>query len=401
VVLRVCTLVDTATLLVLLLPTVIAMALYLAVMTVFARAVRKRPDRNSIPKVAIDASRVSILKPLAGKDDDLALNLRSFANLDHRDYEILFGVANTNDPALPIARAFVREHPHVRARVVITDPLAAMNPKVAQLIALAREATGEILVISDSNIRVHRGYLTSIVSKLGASVGLVSSLFAGEGESSIGAAIENLQLGSIVAPAVALSHAVSKQPFTVGKSMAMRRRDLDKVGGFEAVSNVLAEDHVLGRLFHDAGFGVDVSFDPIENFNVDCSLSRTIERHTRWAKLRRSICPLAFMIEPFFSPIVIATMMTILAPSRPTLAALGIVTVIETACAFRSLFLLRGRALAWNFLPLEIVRAYVLFYCWLRACMTRRIAWRGNTFILGRDSRVSLPPRERRRLFAW
>src|SRR5262249_47017189 len=152
---------------------------------------------------------------------------------------------------------------------VITDPRAAMNPKVAQLIGLERVATGEVLVISDSNVRVAPGYLFDLVSELGDDIGIVSGVIVGTGERSIGAALENLHLASAIAPGVIAAATLSDKPLTIGKSMAMRRRDLLRIGGFSAVGGVLAEDHVLGRRFREAGFGVAIALSPVENRNVD------------------------------------------------------------------------------------------------------------------------------------
>src|SRR4051812_40872598 len=119
---------------------------------------RARPSPTRAP-------RVTILKPLAGADDDLAENLESIARLDHPSFEILLGVASVRDPAFAVARAFVERHRRVHARLVLTDREAAINPKVAQLIALERHATGEVVVISDSNVRVSPRYLSDLLAE--------------------------------------------------------------------------------------------------------------------------------------------------------------------------------------------------------------------------------------------
>lgn len=362
-----------------------SLALYTPMMALFWRAIVSRRHRAaSAPNARPDpAWRVSILKPLAGSDDELAANLESFARIDHPSFEILFGVADPEDPAFPVARRFLARHPHVAGRVIVTNPRAAVNPKVAQLIDLERASTGQVCIISDSNVRVSPTYVTSLVRELqDPGVGLVTSLFAGTGEQTLGAALENLQICASTAPGIASVAAVTGQPLTVGKSMALRRSDLERLGGFAAVGHVLAEDFVLGRMFRKAGFRARLSFDIVENRNTACSVVRTLERHTRWAKMRRSLFPLGFAIEPLLSPVVVTTVGLLVAPSRTTAAMLAGAALLQTLCAFVSAALLRRQWFAWWYVPLEVIRSYVAIFCWFRAWASRRIAWRGHPFLL-------------------
>jgi ceramide glucosyltransferase len=378
--------------------TTASLALYLTMMALFARAMwARRRARRRRPWIEIDrAPRVTIFKPLAGWDDDLEANLESFARIDYPSFEILLGVASPSDPAFRVARSFAAEHPRLHVRVVVTDPDAAINPKVAQLVGLERVATGDVYVISDSNVRVRPGYLWSLVAELADErVGMVTSLFAGTGERSLGAALENLQLCASTSPGLVAMDAVTDRPFTVGKSMAVRRRDLARLGGFGPVGGVLAEDHALGRRFLDAGFEARTSLDAVENRNVGCPLARTLERHTRWSKMRRALFPAAFFVEPIMTPVLMASLGLVLAPGKTTAAMLGAMCVVQTASALVATRVLRGRWLAWWYAPLELVRSYVALFCWLRACASRRIEWRGHAFTLERGTvivPVASPP---------
>ena len=287
-------------------------ALYLTMVSGFLVAMRRRTPARA-PQ---NTPRVSILKPLAGIDDELDENLSSFATLDYPDYEILLGVASVDDSAYPVARKFVERVGHERVRLIVTDPDAATNPKVAQLLALERAASGEVVVVSDSNVRVMPRYLEPLLAELSfPGVGAVSNLVAGTGERTLGAAMENLQLGAIIAPGIAAAAFVLGKTITLGKSMAMWREPLQSIGGFARVAHVLSDDHVLGRAFERAGYQVRVSLWPVENRNVDCTLERTIARHTRWAQTRRALSPLAFAIEPALSPVVITTLAWVASPT--------------------------------------------------------------------------------------
>ena len=257
---------------------------------------------------------------------------------------------------------------------------------MAQLVGLERAATGDVYVISDSNVRVRPDYLWSLVAELADErVGLVTSLFGGNGERTLGAALENLQLCAAVAPGYAAMNAIHR-PVTVGKSMAMRRRDMARLGGFLPLGDVLAEDYALGQRFRDAGFLVRASLDMVENWNVACTVMRTVERHTRWSKLRRALLPAGFALEPMLVPIVVASAAAAIAPGELTAAMLGATCILQTTTALIAVRMLRGRWLAWWYAPLEIVRSYVAFLCWIRAAASRRIEWRGHSFTLTRGS---------------
>ena len=365
-----------------------SLALYLAMMLLFARALMRR--RTSRTMGVARAPRASIFKPLAGYDEELEANLESFAAVDYPSFEILIGVASLSDPALPAARRFVARHPSLDARIVVTDPNAAINPKVAQLVGLERAANGDLYVISDSNVRVSKGYLWSLVAELADErVGMVTSLFAGTGERTLGAALENLQLCVSSSPGLLALNAVARRsPMVVGKSMAFRRRDLALLGGFLPVGDRLAEDYVLGQRFLRAGFELRTSLDLVENRNVSCSVARTIERHTRWSKLRRSLVPAGFAAEPMVTPIVAASLGMVAAPGPVTVTLFAFACVLQTASAHLAVRLLRGQWLSWRYVPLEVLRSYVTFFCWLRACGSRRIEWRGHSFLLGPGSAI-------------
>jgi ceramide glucosyltransferase len=133
---------------------------------------------------------------------------------------------------------------------------------------------------------------------------------------------------------------------------------------------------------------VRISHVAVENRNVGCSLKRTVERHTRWAKLRRAIHPIPFAFEPILSPIVTTTLACAMLSTRTLTMAFVVAVLMQTLGAVVTTRVLRGTAPRWYWIPLEIVRAYLLFMCWFRACVSRRVSWRGHDFELARDSAI-------------
>jgi ceramide glucosyltransferase len=363
----------------------VSVAMYLTMLVAFARAwtARRTPAPDRCP-------RVTVFKPIAGMDDDLRENLESFAALEYPAFELLFGFADPDDGAVATVRAFLGAHPELAARIVFTNPHEAINPKVAQLLGLEKYATGEVFLVSDANVRVAPDYLYGVVDALlRPGIGLVSNVVAGTGEQSFGAALENLHLGAQIAPGVIAAERMFGTPLTIGKSMAMWRRDLARVGGFASVANVLAEDYVMGRRFREHGIGVSLVLLPVANRNVACGFRRMIERHTRWAKMRRAIAPLAFAFEPLLSPIAIATAGVAIVPSRTMVLVLLAVTLLQIVGAALTSRAVRGHAMPARYLFLEPLRALAVQMCWVSAALSRRVEWRGHRFVIGRDSRLT------------
>src|SRR5262249_49307485 len=143
---------------------------------------------------------ISILKPLCGVDDELFANLSAFADLDYPSYEVVLGVKDAEDPAYPLACRVRDLWPH-RYRLVLQRGAPGFNPKVNQLITLAAAAHHDILVVSDSNVRVAANYLSEIAGHLeDPEVGLVTHPIAGAGERDVGARMDNLDLSSSIGP---------------------------------------------------------------------------------------------------------------------------------------------------------------------------------------------------------
>jgi ceramide glucosyltransferase len=383
-----------------LIPTLVSLALWGAMYGGFVAGMRTRKgarpyvvvrSRRAPKKSAklVGVPRVSILKPLAGADDDLPENLRTFAALDYPNFEILFGVASIGDSAYAVAHAFLAAHPQIDAQVIVTEPDAALNPKVAQLMGLEARASGHVLVVSDSNVRVEPGYLTSLVDVLSASgCGIVSSIIRGAGERTLGAALENLQIGAYTSPGVVSSTLLAGRAITVGKSLAIRRDALAAVGGFAGFGGVLAEDHVLGRAMHEAGYSVGLCLAPVSNWNVAFSLKQTMARHLRWAKLRRSMHPTGYCFEPLVCPIAVATLSFFLYPCEGSAWIMAIAMLTQATGAVHMMKLMNRGQPRWYWGPLELGRSYVTLFCWAAAFTGGRVQWRGNTFELGRDSSI-------------
>lgn len=142
-------------------------------------------------------------------------------------------------------------------------------------------------------------------------VGLITNLIVGTGGKSFGAVLENLKLNSFILLSVCLLDKFLKMPCSIGKSMLMRKKDFEEIGGFSAVQDVLAEDYLIGKLIHEKGKKVVLSNYMIENVNEYWSIKRFFNRHTRWAKIRWKIGGVKYFTEPLTNPVFIASLITL------------------------------------------------------------------------------------------
>jgi ceramide glucosyltransferase len=374
----------------------VGLTMYLIQLVSTARHLRQpvlAPPREAPP--------ISILKPLCGIDDELEENLERFAILPYPRYELLLGVRSTSDRAYPVAVAAARRWPR-RVRVIIQRGEPGANPKVNQLCTLAAAARYDILVVSDSNVRVDGGYLWEIASALGdPGVGLVTHPVVGAGEARLGSLLDNLHLASSVGAGMIAAVRVARKPVVVGKSMALRRDDLDALGGFESVADVLAEDYVMGkRVGDELGKRVAMARRPVSNISIDRNVRDFFARYRRWSVIhRQAIGGWVYAGQLLLNPVAVAFLAFVAAPGRGAAEALGTVVVLKAGYDVAALRLLRGRAplLAFAASPLKDA---ILAAAWMHGLVARTVLWRGNRLRVLPGTRLappSLPARERRR----
>lgn len=342
--------------------------------------------RKGAPRAPSRWPAMSVLKPLRGIDPGLEANLVSFFTLDYPAFEILLGAESEDDPALDVARRVAARFPRVPSRVVAGVPAIGPipNPKVRNLLSLARHARHTIYVVSDSNVAVSRDYLRDAAAHLTEpGTGLVTSLIRAGGERGLGGAIERLHLNTFVAGGVAAVSGLLRRPCVVGKSMVFRRRDLERIGGFERLGLYLAEDQVCGEEMAARGRRVAVTSHWVDHRLGRRSLAAFARRQARWNAIRRRISPPGYLGEILLHPILFAVLAA--AAGRSPLAfaaALGVWLgrAALDAAAERALGVRRPLA---TYVPLalatEVIVAALFFAPFVRAT----VEWRGHTFRLG------------------
>lgn len=384
--------------------TLSAISLILTVIThVAVVAIRRRSSQARV------AEGISVLKPLKGVDDDLYDNLASLARQEYPLFELLFGCEDPHDPALVVARRIQRDFPGVAIRIFVNTTSFGLNPKVNNLRMLSREARYDLLLISDSNVRVSPQYLAAMADELfDERVGLVSSVLVGSGENSLGARLDNLHMNSFVVRAVCSSAVFSGPPCVIGKSMLFRASVFEKLGGLGVAANVLAEDYVIARAFADAGYSVALSSHPVQSVSVHRSLGEFLSRHLRWSQMRRQLLPAVYLAEPLQSPLpwLSLSFALIAAGAAPEhgsalVALIGFGFVIRLASDAWIVARLRGASLD----PIDaaaIVLKDVLFIgVWVVGAFKRRVCWRGVQMRIGRGSRLTAEAEPGRRYGAF
>lgn len=240
---------------------------------------RRFPNNGTAPKV-------SILKPIRGADPGLYEALRSNAGQDYPNFEILFGVSNPADPAIPLIEKLAAEFPHRPIRLYRTVTTAP-NAKVGVMQELLTHASGAVILIADGDIGVPPGYLRSVVAPLADdSVGLVTCAYRARAETwparfeALGTVTEFCP-GAMVAPFVGINE------FGLGSTMVVRRRDLARIGNLDRIAHHLADDYQLGKLIHSLGLRCVLS-DVIVETHFGAATWRQVWRHqVRWARTIR------------------------------------------------------------------------------------------------------------------
>jgi len=249
---------------------------------------RKRMGKYSVP--------VSVLKPVLGVDFGSEANFRSFCQQNYAEYEILFCVNDLDDAAVPLIRRLINEFPGRNIRLLSNAPQLGSNRKVSNLALLAREAKHELLVQSDGDVRVGPNYLRELAAHFEhAETGVVSCLYRGVTQKNLWAETEALGVATDFLASVLVADWKEGVSFALGASVATTKTWLAKIGGYESLANVLADDYEIGNRVARAGGRVMVSREVVETMYPATTFRGFWKHQVRWARTVRLCRPASYV----------------------------------------------------------------------------------------------------------
>lgn len=326
---------------------------------------------------------VTILKPLCGAEQGLYECLRSFCEQDYPRFQIVFGVSNGDDPAVAVVRRLMREWPSRDLRMVIDARLHGSSPKVSNLINMMRLASHDFLVIADSDVRVTRSYLATVVAPLlDPGVGIVTCGYRGRPRAGLWSLLGCLFIDEWFMPSVCVAAMAGSRAFAFGATIAIRRQVLDGIGGFRAIANQLADDYRLGELTRRMGLRTVLSELVVDTYVGERNLNELLERELRWLRTIRAVRPVGHALSFVTLGVPVAAIGSVLAGGAvPALAMLGITAAARVL--LHSTVRKPGSAPAH--LLILPVRDALTLVLWSFSFLTRTVRWRNNHFRVTRD----------------
>ena len=331
---------------------------------------------------------ISILKPLAGPDLDLESNLRTFFEQDYPAFEILFAVKTADDPAAEVVARLQREYPKVPSRLLITGEPPYPNAKVYSLERMLAAATNDLVVMSDSDIRVTPDMLRTIAAEFqDLKLGVSTCPYRAVPGASFWSRLEATGMNTDFWGSALVARMLEGMRFAVGPTIAARRRVLHSIGGFERVKDYLAEDFVIGKFAAEAGHGVILSSYVIEHHIGSATLQQNIAHRLRWGRSTRRSRPAGYVGQLFTMPLPLALLICAASPAWWPVLPLA-VGVRALAAYTVSALVLRAK-INWLLLPIEDLMGFCF---WIAGFFGNTISWRGRRYRLFSDGRFELIP---------
>jgi ceramide glucosyltransferase len=353
----------------------------IAWLSVTAKAGSARGSARAMPPV-------TVLKPLCGVEPGTYECLRSFCVQSYPEYQVIFGIADPDDPVVAVARRLQAEFPARDLRVVIDCRQHGSSRKVSNLINMMPHASHGLLVLSDSDVIVTPGYLAAVVAPLSEpDVGIVTCPYNGIAREGAWARLESLYINDWFMPSVRVAAMTGSRAFAFGATIALQRETLDRIGGFESIVNQLADDYRLGELTRGLGLRTVLSDLTVDIDIAVRSLGEFVEHELRWLCTIRTLRPFAYSFCFITFTIPVALLATWLAGRSE--AAVGMLSIAVAARVLLHWQTRQGRASATQLLMLP-VRDTLSLGMWTCSLLTRRVRWGNDEFQVARDGSVEL-----------
>ncbi len=370
--------------------TVVTAASMVYCLLVLGAAWRFRLYQRRSGRLGAFAPSVSILKPVKGFDDGMYEAFRSHCLQEYAgEYELLFGAGSLDDPAVAAVERLMAEFPERHIRLVICPERLGTNGKVSNLIQMQAAATGEFLLVNDSDIRVSPKYLDRVMRQFAVAdrrpVGMVTALYRGQAARwTLGAALEVLGISTDFMAGVLTALVVERGiHFGLGSTLAVRREALAAAGGLEALVDQLADDYEMGARIDRAGYAVRLAAEAVETSVPAYDLRSFWSHQMRWGRTVRDSRKWGFVGLLFTHTLPLALLNVVASGvSLWSVWLLVLAYLLRLAIATQVGFgVLRDRQVLRD-LWLLPVRDLVGFAVWVGSFAGDTIEWRGERFVL-------------------
>jgi ceramide glucosyltransferase len=368
-----------------------------SVMTVVAvyRYLKRRP-RLLRREVA-----VSVLKPLSGIEEDLETNLRSFFRQDYKEFEIIFAVRHSDDLALDIVHRLEKEFPSIPCRILATGESPYPNAKVYSLDKMIKASRHDLLVMSDSDIRVEQDMLKVVVAEFeDEKIDLVTCPYRAVPSHSFWSRLEAIGLNTEFLAGLLVARLVEGVRFAVGPTIVVRKKLIEDLGGFSRFGSYLAEDFALGRLASEQGYGVELSYYRVDHYIAGRARNGNrarccgewidnVKHRLRWARSTRCSRRWGYLGQAFTYPLPWSLVAAAMLPWE-TMELLGLTALLRAVAVWAVAWaVLHDSLTRWNFwlVPLQDLMGWIL---WFFGFFGNRIEWRDRAYRLLADGRFEL-----------
>lgn len=329
---------------------------------------------------------ISILKPLAGLDPGLEENLRTFFEQQYPEFEILFAVRHEDDPAVAAVERLRAEYPEIPSRLIVTGEPSYANAKVYSLQRMLAAAAHDLVVMSDSDIRVTPHLLKTAAAEFqDARIGVATCPYRAVPGGGLWSRLEATGLNADFFAGILVARMMEGMRFAVGPTIFARRSALESIGGFERMKDYLAEDFVLGKFAAEAGYGVILSSYVVEHHIGGSDFHGNAAHRLRWARSTRRSRPWGYAGQALTMPLAWALALCAAHPAWWPVLPLAIAIRVASACLV-STRVLRAK-LNWFLLPLEDLASCAF---WIAGFFGRTVEWRGRRYRLHSDGRFEL-----------
>ena len=331
---------------------------------------------------------LTLLKPLHGSEPHLEEHLATFFEQDYPEYEILFCARASDDAGLAIARRVAARYPQIPAKFFSTGEPPYINAKVRSMELMEEAAAHDILVISDSDVRVTPNYLRAVALPFADSrVGGITCPYRGvAAEGGLWARLEAVGMSVEMTSGVLVARMMEGMQFTLGPTMAFRRETIRRMGGFRVTADYCADDFILGNETFKLGQTVVLSHHAIDHMVINASLAQSLKHQVRWMKSTRFSRPKGHFgtALTFSMPFGLLGLAAGVASHH---VAVGVGMLLWAIASRLALSIAVGNWVVgdrdwFNLLVLYPIRDLMGFCFWASSYLSSKILWRGRVFQL-------------------